>query len=37
MERVNPGRRSAVPDENAQSEGYGKSMQCRTHIEQRFG
>ena len=31
------GRRSAVPDEIAQSEGYGMSMQCRKRIEQGFG
>ena len=31
------GRRSAVPDEVAQSEGYGISMQCRKRIEQGFG
>ena len=31
------GRRSAVPDEIAQSEGYGISMQCRKRIEQGFG
>lgn len=30
-------RRSAVPDEVAQSEGYGVSMQCRKRIEQGFG
>lgn len=31
------GRRSAVPDEIAQSGGYGISMQCRKRIEQGFG
>ena len=31
------GRRSAVPDEIAQSPGYGISMQCRKRIEQGFG
>lgn len=31
------GRRSAVPDEVAQSDGYGVSMQCRKRIEQGFG
>lgn len=31
------GRRSAVPDEIAQSEGYGISMQRRKRIEQGFG
>lgn len=31
------GRRSAVPDEIAQSEGYGVSMQRRKRIEQGFG
>ena len=31
------GRRSAVPDEIAQSDGYGMSMQCRKRIEQGFG
>lgn len=30
-------RRSAVPDEIAQSAGYGMSMQCRKRIEQGFG
>ena len=31
------GRRSAVPEEIAQSSGYGVSMQCRKRIEQGFG
>lgn len=31
------GRRSAVPDEIAQSDGYAISMQCRKRIEQGFG
>lgn len=31
------GRRSAVPDEIAQTAGYGASMQCRKRIEQGFG
>lgn len=31
------GRRSAVPDEIAKSDGYGKSIQCRKRIEQGFG
>ncbi len=31
------GRRSAVPDEMAQSDGYGVSMQRRKRIEQGFG
>jgi transposase len=31
------GRRSAVPDEIAQGDGYGMSMQCRKRIEQGFG
>lgn len=31
------GRRSAVPDEIAGSEGYEASMQCRKRIEQGFG
>lgn len=31
------GRRSAVPDEVAQSDGYAISMQCRKRIEQGFG
>lgn len=31
------GRRSAVPDEIAQTTGYGMSMQCRKRIEQGFG
>ena len=31
------GRRSAVSDEIAQSDGYGASMQCRKRIEQGFG
>lgn len=31
------GRRSAVPDEIAQSDGYGMSMQRRKRIEQGFG
>lgn len=31
------GRRSAVPDELAQTPGYGLSMQCRKRIEQGFG
>lgn len=31
------GRRSAVPDEIAQTEGYGMSMQRRKRIEQGFG
>jgi len=31
------GRRSAVPDEIAQSDGYGVSMQRRKRIEQGFG
>lgn len=31
------GRRSAVPDEVAQSDGYAISMQCRRRIEQGFG
>lgn len=31
------GRRSAVPDEIAQSDGYGLSMQSRKRIEQGFG
>lgn len=31
------GRRSAVPDEIAQTDGYGMSMQCRKRIEQGFG
>lgn len=31
------GRRSAVPDEIAQTEGYGTSMQRRKRIEQGFG
>jgi transposase len=31
------GRRSAVPDEIAQSDGYRMSMQCRKRIEQGFG
>lgn len=31
------GRRSAVPDEIARSDGYGVSMQRRKRIEQGFG
>ncbi|WKB54720.1 IS5 family transposase [Eleftheria terrae] len=31
------GRRSAVPDEIAQTDGYALSMQCRKRIEQAFG
>jgi transposase len=31
------GRRSAVPDEIAQTDGYGMSLQCRKRIEQGFG
>jgi transposase len=31
------GRRSAVPDEIAQTPGYGLSLQCRKRIEQAFG
>lgn len=31
------GRRSAVPDEIAQGDGYSMSMQCRKRIEQGFG
>ena len=31
------GRRSAVPDEVAQTEGYSISLQCRKRIEQGFG
>jgi len=31
------GRRSAVPDEVAQSDGYAISMHCRKRIEQGFG
>ena len=35
--RNTSGRRSAVPDEIAQGDGYGMSMQCRKRIEQGFG
>jgi IS5 family transposase len=31
------GRRSAVPDDIAQTPGYSQSMQCRKRIEQGFG
>lgn len=31
------GRRSAVPEETAQSDGYRMSIQCRKRIEQSFG
>ena len=37
MAQNKSGRRSAVPDEIAQTAGYGASMQCRKRIEQGFG